>query len=183
MTAVPDTSNIAILGLGNVLLMDDGVGVHAVRALQNEPLEGVSCVEIGTAILNALEYLEDFGVVIALDAVQADGPPGTIYRFDLGPGDCEIDGRSLHHVGIAGAMHLLPDTRRPRVIVLGIEPERIDYGMELTPTVSRSLTRLIRSLKLLVQQLHGKESSIRNRTENPSARTVRASTSEKARSR
>ena len=75
---------ILIVGLGNVLLKDDGVGVHAVRELQKNPPDRLCVADVGTAVLHAVHLLEWAEKVIAIDAVKAGGAPGTIYAFDAG---------------------------------------------------------------------------------------------------
>jgi len=143
---------IAIVGLGNELLMDDGVGVHAVRELQKAPPENVAVVEIGTRALAAEQILEDADIVIAIDAAHADGPPGSIYRFDADK--IESDRLcSLHEMGIVGVLRLMPEESRPNVIVIGVEPEVIDYGMELSPTVETALKRTVETVRQIVEEL------------------------------
>ncbi len=70
---------ILVAGFGNLLLKDDGVGVHAIRALRQDPLPGVIAVEVGTAVLDALHLFEWAERILAIDAMQAAGPAGTIY--------------------------------------------------------------------------------------------------------
>ena len=144
--------NVAIIGLGNVLLADDGAGVHAVRELLKEPPEGVIVAEIGTAVLRAQELLERADVVIAIDAVKADGPPGSIYRFN----SCDAHmskSFSIHDLGIIAMLRLLPEHSRPAVIILGIEPQLIDYGMELSPPVQAELPRLVDAARCIARRI------------------------------
>jgi hydrogenase maturation protease len=140
-------SRILIAGLGNLLLRDDGVGVHVVQALQRCALPGgVLAVEVGTAPLDSLHLLEWATEVHAIDAVEAGGPPGTLYR--LGLAEAGADGRmSLHELGLRSVCHLLPPERRPRVTVWGVEPEIIDFGLDLSPAVQRSVPELVRMLR------------------------------------
>ena len=71
-----------VLGLGNLLLADEGVGVHAARALMEKGCpEDTTVLDIGTAILEALPDLEIADRVIIIDAVKADGVPGSVYRM------------------------------------------------------------------------------------------------------
>ena len=143
---------IAILGLGKVLLADDGLGVHAARELQKDPLDNVVVAEIGTRTLSAQQIIEDADIVIAIDAVQADGPPGSIYRFDAD--NIESDELcSLHEMGIVGVLRLMPEESRPKVIIVGVEPEVIDYGMELSPTVRAALGRTVRAVRQMVEEI------------------------------
>jgi len=144
-------SRILIAGLGNLLLRDDGVGVHVVQALQRTSLpKGVLAVEVGTAPLDALHLLEWADEVHAIDAVEAGGPPGSLYRLDLN--EAEEEGRvSLHELGLRSACRLLPPERRPPVTVWGVEPERIDFGLELSPSVQQSVPELVRMLQARVE--------------------------------
>ena len=73
-----------IIGLGNELLGDEGVGVHVAHLLQNTELPGSTKVlEVGTAILDALPELEQAKRVIVLDAMKGEGVPGTVYKIPL----------------------------------------------------------------------------------------------------
>ncbi|MHC4212423.1 MAG: hydrogenase maturation protease [Planctomycetota bacterium] len=145
-------SDVVIAGLGNLLLRDDGVGVHAVRELLKDPPRGVTVAEIGTAILRAQELLERANVVIAIDAVKADGLPGSIYRFNSY--DAQVPKSfSIHNLGIIAMLRLLPKDSRPAVIILGVEPQLIDYGMELSPPVQAALPRLIDAARSISRQI------------------------------
>ncbi|MFB3818698.1 MAG: hydrogenase maturation protease [Candidatus Methylomirabilales bacterium] len=130
-----------IVGLGNLLLADDGVGVHAVRALQGEP--DVWAVEVGTALLDGLHLFEQADRLLAIDAMQAGGAPGTIYA--VSPSEVHDPGvkGSLHGLGLLATLRFLPH-HRPEVAILAVEPERIDYDLELSPAVTASLPRLLR---------------------------------------
>lgn len=137
-----------ILGLGNVLMSDDGLGVHAVRALVERGLSPDRCIEIGTAVLKAQGLLEEADSVIAIDAIQADGPPGTMYCMDID--DAALSRReTLHDLSITGVLRLIPEDKRPRVRVVGIEPERLDYGMTLSETVAGAMTPLLTKVECL----------------------------------
>ena len=145
-------SDVLIVGLGNLLLTDDGVGVHVVRELLKDPPQGVTVAEIGTAVLRAQELFERADVVIAIDAVGADGPAGSIYRFD--GAEALIQGHiSIHQFGITDLLRLLPKTSRPEVIILGVEPEVIDYGMTLSPAVQAALPKVVKAARNIVSQI------------------------------
>lgn len=144
---------LLIAGLGNSLLMDDGVGVHAVRELVRRPVEGAVIVEIGTAVLNALHLFETARKVLALDAVQAGEPPGTIYelRFSKGKQLSKMD--SIHELDLRRAIAMLPEDRRPEVTVLGVEPHTIDYGLELSPTLRAVLHEYVDTIRRTALEL------------------------------
>jgi hydrogenase maturation protease len=145
---------ILIAGLGNLLLTDDGVGVHAVRELQKDRLpSAMLAVEVGAAVLDALHLFEWADVVVGIDAMQAGGPPGTIYKF--GVEDVENRGvsASLHELGLLAALNLISPEARPDVVILGVEPEVIDYGLELSPAVQRALPRLVEAARDIAERL------------------------------
>jgi hydrogenase maturation protease len=152
MTRPSGHRRVAIVGLGNVLLADDGVGVHALEVLRKAPPPGVRLAVIGTVALGALDLLEEADFVIAIDAVRAGGPPGTIYRFDAREAD--VGQRvSLHDLGVIGALRLLPDHSRPEVTVVGVEPERVEYGVELTPTVRAVLPCVVDVVRKVADEI------------------------------
>lgn len=134
---------ILIAGLGNVLLQDDGVGVHAVRELRKGPPPGVLVVEIGTAVLQGLHLYEWADRVLVLDAMEAGGPAGMIYACSATDvADPGIQA-SLHELSLLAALRFITVNKRPEVQVLGLEPQVIDFGLELTPPVQDALPHLI----------------------------------------
>ena len=98
-----DRPKTAVLGAGNVLMGDDGVGVHVVKAMQEQGglPEGIELIDAGTATLNVLGMLEGVEHLIIVDAVKSGAAPGTIYRFS--PDDVtEPSSRkvSLHQISL-----------------------------------------------------------------------------------
>ena len=134
---------VVILGIGNLLMADDGIGVHAAQALAADPPPGVEVVDAGTDFLSALPFLEAADKALIIDAVQAGGTPGTIYRFsetELAP----HTSTSAHATNLLAARQLLPPgTRWPEISVLGVEPGVLDYGMELSAPVAAALPRVV----------------------------------------
>jgi hydrogenase maturation protease len=146
----PRPPRILIAGLGNYLLQDDGVGVHAVKALQQTPLPGVIVAEVGTAVLGALHLLEWAEKILAIDAMQAGGAPGTLYAFKVdevaGPGLQT----SLHELNLLAALRFLPRQAKPEILIVGVEPQTIDYGLDLSPAVAAALPELAREVRQIV---------------------------------
>jgi hydrogenase maturation protease len=141
---------ILIAGLGNYLLQDDGVGVHTVRALQQAPLPGVLVAEVGTAVLSALHLFEWAERILAIDAMQAGGRPGTIYAFEVedaaGPGMQT----SLHELNLLAGLRFLRRQANPEILIVGIEPETIDYGLDLSPAVAAALPELTQEILMIM---------------------------------
>jgi hydrogenase maturation protease len=137
-----------ILGIGNLLLCDEGVGVHVVRALQQERLPShVVPLEAGTAFLDALPEIEQADRIIVVDAMKADGAPGTIYRVpfdDCARPECIA---SLHGFDLSRVLFLAGRSSPPEVIVIGVEPARIDWGIELSPEIRDVLPEAIAAVK------------------------------------
>ena len=138
------SERIAILGIGNLLMSDDGIGVHAAQTLATNSPAGVDVVDAGTDFLSALPFLESADRALIIDAVQAGGTPGTIYRLT----EEEINAR--HTVAPAHATNLLaargllpPGAKWPEILILGIEPAELDYGLELSPLVAAALPRVV----------------------------------------
>jgi hydrogenase maturation protease len=150
---------ILVAGLGNELLSDDGVGVHACRLLAVQAVErGASDVviaEVGTAIVDAMHLLEEAALVVAIDAMQAGGPPGSVYRAvatDLTGDDVAGAGRlGLHQLGLLGALQMLGLERNwggrrwqpPVVEVVGVEPATLEAGLSLSPAVAAALPLVV----------------------------------------
>jgi hydrogenase maturation protease len=143
---------VLLAGLGNLLLMDDGVGVHAVKLLQSNLPAGILAVEVGTAVLDALHLFEWADKIIAVDAISAGGPPGTLYQIALPDIDTPPMQQSLHELNLLAAFRFLTCKRKPEISVLGIEPETIDFGLELTPAVSAALPLLNKAILNQIQQ-------------------------------
>jgi hydrogenase maturation protease len=143
MTTKRRKPRLLIAGLGNLLLKDDGVGVHAVRELQKAPPPGVLVAEVGTWVLDGLHLYEWADKVLALDALQVGGAPGTIYACQEADVADPAVKASMHELSLLGALRFISPQKRPEVYVLGVEPETIDFGLDLTPKVQAALPRFL----------------------------------------
>jgi hydrogenase maturation protease len=145
-----------VLGIGNLLLGDEGIGVHAVRALQRETFAPeVEILEVGTAILDALPALEGADRVIVLDAMKYDGDPGTIYRIPLGRCESSQCIASMHGFDIFRVLALTGREVPPEVMVFGVEPCYLGWALDLSPQVTHALTFLIESVKKEIKKNFG----------------------------
>jgi len=135
---------IAIVGVGNLLLSDDGVGIHAVRRLRSDSRVGsmARLIDGGTVGTDLLAEVCGCENLLIVDAVDAGLPPGTTIWMDFSGSDPQkIDARNAHQSGIPG---LLDDLRllgqAPRQVVLvGVQPATIGLGTQLSPEVARAL--------------------------------------------
>ena len=141
---MPGSRQILIAGVGNLLLSDDGVGVHALRQLERDPLPGVRLAEIGTAILHGLHFLEGVERVLVIDAARGGKPPGTLYLFDASERREPGSMNSIHAMGLhEAARFLLAGQAAPPFTVLGVEPQTLAYGMQLSGPVQGVLTKVV----------------------------------------
>ncbi len=139
---------ILILGIGNILLRDEGVGVRVIEQMQKLRLpDDVELVDGGTAGADLLDVLAERRKVIVIDAVQADCEPGTVLRFsadDLTRPDGV--GMSLHELGLGEALIM---TRQlgcapEDVVVFGIKPREITCGLELSEEIAASVPKVVK---------------------------------------
>jgi hydrogenase maturation protease len=135
---------VAVVGAGNLLLSDEGVGVHVVEALNKEYVPPfVTVVDAGTALVDVLGSLRGYERILLVDALRAGGSPGSLYRFELGQlRERAAKGQlvmSLHQTGLLQAVGLarLRGLDPKCITVIGVEPERLQPGIELSETVSR----------------------------------------------
>jgi hydrogenase maturation protease len=137
-----------ILGIGNYLLSDDGVGVHAVQKLERTKQipEEVQVVDGGTCGLDLLHFLEGIERLIIVDAVKTKHPAGTIIRLEGDAIPAYLTMKvSPHEIGMPEllAAAKLRDIYPAEVIVLGVQPESLAMSVDLTPAVAASLDKLI----------------------------------------
>jgi hydrogenase maturation protease len=138
---------ITVLGIGNLLLKDEGVGVHLVQKLASILSDAnVNIIDAGT-YPDFLSLIDDStDKLIILDAVKAGDKPGTIYRFSFD--DVELDSAStisLHDIGVSDSLKMMAlFNRQPKsTVIIGIEPKTIDFGLDLSPEVEEKLPRII----------------------------------------
>jgi len=140
-----------VLGVGNILLTDEGVGVHAVEVLRADyqlPPE-LTLIDGGTSAMELLEDLEGLDLLIVLDAVRAGRPPATLIRLSGTQVPVFFRARlSPHQVGLAEVLATLDLLGHPpgETVVLGIEPVSLDTRLGLTEPVAARLPELVQAV-------------------------------------
>ncbi len=146
-----------ILGIGNLLNRDEGVGIHAVRALQaSHPLDADwELVDGGTLGLNLLPLVEEASHLIVLDAIDARRAPGTLIELsrDQVPlfSAIKMSQHQLLFQEVLALAHVrgrLPE----HLVVLGIQPADLEVGVELSSQVAQTLPQLIKRVEQIVQE-------------------------------
>lgn len=148
-------ASVLVLGMGNVLKGDDGLGVHALRRLAGEGLKGADMLELGTSLADCFSLLEGYDVIVALDAVMAGGAPGSLYR--LSRRELVREGRrglSLHECDLLDALDLAAlRGRRPVLHVAGMEPLDVSaWSMELSAPVRENMARYLTMIRNMVRE-------------------------------
>lgn len=137
-----------ILGVGNLLLSDEGVGVHVAEKMMKMDLpHGIEVIEGGTDGFGLIDIISEADRLVVVDAVKGGAKPGSIYKFNIEdvPDSPKMYKTSVHQVGILEVVHLseLITEKRPQTTVIGIEPESVEMGMELSATVGAVVPRVI----------------------------------------
>jgi len=148
--------HILILGVGNLLLSDEGVGVHvAQRMMELDMPPEVQVVEGGTDGFGLVNFITQADRMILIDAVKGGGQPGSIYRFDLE--DCppypDLFKTSVHQISILEVINLsslIGST--PHTTIIGVEPVCLEMGMQLSPPVEAKIPKVIQMILAEVEQ-------------------------------
>jgi len=145
---------VAVLGLGNLVHADDGVGVHAIHHLQTDARVPADVVLLdgGTQGLSLISHISGFSRLLVIDAVDVGEAPGTVVRFEGRALDGLPGKATVHQLGFADlmiAMKLLEDAPE-EVVVIGVQPGSTEWSAELTPPVEGAMLSV---LDLVIGQL------------------------------
>jgi hydrogenase maturation protease len=148
---------VLVLGIGNILRSDDGIGVYAARDLaHNLDLSGVLVLDVGTSILSCVEKMSRARNIIAIDAVCAGGEAGTVYRIDLDEYLTQVNLSSdAHGFSLVDAIKLSREiTELPHSVILyGVEPANLCFGTALSSPVEMVLSSLVETVSLEIQRI------------------------------
>lgn len=133
-----------VLGVGNILLKDEGIGCHVVQALERIPLTDVKVVDGGTCP-DVVQFLEDADKLIVVDAAKGGGMPGQVYRFHLD--DITLERKqflSLHDMSLVDNLMLTGFLRNiAETVIIGVEPKEIGWGLELSPELQEKIPQIV----------------------------------------
>ena len=140
---------ILIVGIGNLLCRDEGIGVHVIQEMEKMKLsEHIELLDIGTSTMDLISYLDGVKKLIVIDAMRAGGKPGTIYKCkpeDLIPkGEESV---SLHDIGVIETLSMARKMGMEiETVIIGVEPQIMDWGMELTEEVKNKIPLIIEAV-------------------------------------
>ena len=139
--------DILVLGIGNVLLTDEGIGVRALNELERRYTfpENVELLDGGTAGIELLRHIRNRDYLIIIDAMKFNQEPGTVTRVEGNDVPAAFRTRiSPHQLGLSDllAAAMLTDELPPNLVLFGVEPKNLDIGLDLTDTVEASVEKL-----------------------------------------
>ena len=150
-----NSSDVTILGIGNLLMRDEGVGIHALNTLQESYTfsPDINFIDGGTIGIDLIPYFEECKKMIIIDAVDSQEEPGYIttlaneeihYRFNTK--------LSLHHAGLSDVLSIikLQEIAAPDMVLIGIQPKIVKMGLELSDVVSDKMNNV---LSIIIEKL------------------------------
>jgi hydrogenase maturation protease len=146
-----------IVGVGNPLLGDEGIGCRVVEKLSQMAMPvDVRILDCGCDLLNLASCIDSPRRIIVIDAIRAGGKPGQIHTFDFDELDAiRTRSSSAHQLRIVDAMRLLkqiyPCLTCCKITVMGIEPESLGLSTELSEQVNESIDNLT---KLVIDDVY-----------------------------
>jgi hydrogenase maturation protease len=133
-----------VVGIGNLLSSDEGVGCHVAQALQEMSLADVEVIDWGTCP-DVLGLVEDADKLVIVDAARGGGTAGQIYRFhleDITPEQKPLI--SVHDMSLVDSLMLVKAWREAgETVVIGVEPKELGRGLELSPEVRAKMPQII----------------------------------------
>lgn len=148
-----------ILGIGNTLLTDEGVGVHVINSLQSQPEsdQDITYVDGGTLSFTLADPIESCENLIVVDASEINAKPGSVRVFENEDMDHFIttgNKKSVHEVGLVDVMSiaLLAGNLPAQRALIGIQPDSLDWGSEPTQTVQQAIPVACNKVRELLQR-------------------------------
>jgi hydrogenase maturation protease len=143
---------VAVVGVGNPLMGDDGVGIAVIRELARENLPArVELFDAGAALLDVLPDAARCGRIVLVDCCRAGGEPGAIHRMPMRPDDWRTapPGASLHELNVVHALQLyrLGGGKLNDVVLIGVEPASVELREGLSPAVQKRLPAIVAAVR------------------------------------
>ncbi len=140
---------ITILGLGNILMTDEGVGVHTVQEFERryEVPASVEIIDGGAAGLDLIPFIEGRERVLMVDAVHFDREPGYIDTLENEAIPVRLSTKaSMHHLGLMDVLSIvkLSGNYPKEICIIGIQPKSLELGLDMTPEIWDKKEALIR---------------------------------------
>jgi hydrogenase maturation protease len=144
---------VLVLGVGNPILSDDGVGIHVARELKKRSIPGADVEELAASGLELLDVVRGYDKVVIIDAIQTtNGTPGELYILEEKDFEKSIHGSSPHGINIATALalgrKLVPAEMPKEVVFFAVEAEDlVNVSERLTPKVAKALPGIVEMVR------------------------------------
>jgi len=145
-------AEIAVMGIGNILMQDEGIGVHIIRELEKYDFNPhISLIDGGNMGMDLLPFFDEYNRMIIVDAVDFEKEPGfidTIENDDILT--LFTTKMSLHHLGLKDVLSYakLLDQTPEDLCLIGIQPEKVEMEIQLSKTIQSRFNKLV-NLSLL----------------------------------
>jgi hydrogenase maturation protease len=152
---MPLQNNILVLGIGNILLNDEGVGIHVVSQLEKEGFTGADLMDGGTGGFHLLGFIQSYSTVIVVDAALDQFPAGHVKVLHPKYAKDFPTQLSAHEIGLKDlldAAFLLGNMPKIYLVAISIKDFQ-DMGMELTPEIEAAIPEAVKQVKKLVESL------------------------------
>ena len=142
---------ITVLGVGNILMQDEGFGVRVVEHLLSHYSfpPNVQVLDGGTLGMELLRFLVGTDNLILIDAVSGQLPPGSFYQFQNDDVKAYFKEKvSMHELGIQDVLAIMEVLEKPakEIMIMGVQPSAIDIGLELTPIVAETMANVVKEV-------------------------------------
>jgi len=149
------------MGVGNLLLKDEGLGVHVAQMLmeRESPLDiDLRVIDAGVSS-DAFLTMGEVDKLIVVDAVLGGSEPGAVYRFN--PDDVKLEDEvelSVHQWGLLEGLKImeLAGEKPNETVIIGVEPKTVEWGMDLTPEIENKIPEII---ELVLSEIYSKRSN------------------------
>ena len=155
MNAPKNTKKVLVMGIGNTLLQDDGVGIHVTELFNSsrDPDPNIAVLDGGTIGLSLLPEIEDVDAVIIVDASELGEQPGTMRIFHNQEIDQQLSGkrRSVHEVALYDLFSAAAIRGRcpPQRALIAIQPACTELGLDPTPEVKATIPKALEAITTL----------------------------------
>ncbi len=149
-------NKILVLGLGNLVLKDEGVGIHAVQRMQRDTLpEGIDILDGGTGGIFMIGTLQQYDHVIMIDATLDTNPPGTVRRLKPKYSTDYPRLMSAHEIGLKDMIDaMIVQDHIPNIDLVIVSARDVqEIGMELSPPVEKALPKIMDTVNEIIQEL------------------------------
>ncbi|MGD8780473.1 MAG: HyaD/HybD family hydrogenase maturation endopeptidase [Ignavibacteria bacterium] len=154
---------IMVIGVGNLIQMDDGFGIHVLNELSKYEMPAeVELFDGGTLGIDLMPWIEGREKLIFIDCVKGGNKPGIIYKFR--PEDLTYEEEikiSVHQIGLIESLQMIAMTGNApdKITIFGVEPNVIDWGEELTDELKRVIPKVV---KLVIREIEESINEIKN---------------------